>query len=895
MRLLMYNKYMRNNNDLISKLFFSLLPVQVLIFAMGFINTIVDGVMAGRYIDSTTVGVVGLYFSMVGIFNAVGSVMLGGTSVLCGRYMGRGDAEKTQGIFSMNLTTIFIVAALLTLISVVIPGPIASMLGASEELKPDLMIYIKGYALGIIPMLLAQQIAAFLQMERQSARGYAGIAGMIVANVTLDIVLVGVLRMGIWGLALATSLSNWVYFLILVPYYLSAKAGMHFNIKNIQWSELIPLVTIGFPGALLVFCLSLRSIFLNRILLHYAGTDGLSALAAFNMIYGLFVSYCVGNGNVVRMLISVFVGEEDKHSMRKVLKIVFTKGLIMATAIGAIVVLIAPFLAGLFFTDNASNVYKLTYQLFVIYGLCIPMILLVQVMTNYLQALGHNLFVNIMSVVDGLLSIVIPAAILAPVLGALGVWLANPIGIVITAFSVFVYELVYWKRMPKTLDEWMFLKPGFGVSEDDCLDIPISSMEDVSKTAEIIQEFCDYHDMANRPAYYSALCLEEMAGNVVRHGFSDGKKHSLNARVVNLRDGVMLRLKDDCKAFNPNEMADLISGDKSFDNIGIRMVYKIADDITYQNMLGLNVLTIKIKEKNIAEMEVNDYLLERRLRDLDPGLHRIFLDTAVTSQLILTKYKTLFPEYTDHSQLHSLTVIDSCNKLIGRNQIDKLNKDEIFVLLMACYLHDVGMGISEKDYEEFKDVMGAEDYFKEHPNDDRADFVRTYHNDFSGLFIEKYAPLFDIPSEEYVYAIKQVSRGHRKTDLYDESEYPVDYKMPSGNTVCLPYLAALIRLADEIDVAASRNPILLFDIDLLTGEIGILENRKLMAVGSVKMTKSTFIIYTDEKDRVVVDALYKMVDKMQQTLDTCRDVVEKRTKFTISQKKVVLEELHNEE
>ena len=29
-------------------------------------------------------------------------------------------------------------------------------------------------------------------------------------------------------------------------------------------------------------------------------------------------------------------------------------------------------------------------------------------------------------------------------------------------------------------------------------------------------------------------------------------------------------------------------------NIGIRMVYKIARDVQYQNVLGLNVLTLKI-------------------------------------------------------------------------------------------------------------------------------------------------------------------------------------------------------------------------------------------------------------------------------------------------------------
>lgn len=34
-------------------------------------------------------------------------------------------------------------------------------------------------------------------------------------------------------------------------------------------------------------------------------------------------------------------------------------------------------------------------------------------------------------------------------------------------------------------------------------------------------------------------------------------------------------------------------------------------------------------------------------------------------------YRRLFPEYTDHSELHSMTVIDFCNRLIGSEQIEK--------------------------------------------------------------------------------------------------------------------------------------------------------------------------------------------------------------------------------
>jgi hypothetical protein len=350
----------------------------------------------------------------------------------------------------------------------------------------------------------------------------------------------------------------------------------------------------------------------------------------------------------------------------------------------------------------------------------------------------------------------------------------------------------------------------------------------------------------------------------------------------------MLRLKDDCVPFDPAEFAELVAGKDNFDNMGIRMVYKIADDVSYQNLLGLNVLTIVIKEEDLMANESTDYLIEKRLRQLDPELHKRFRDITFTAIHMLSSYRRLFPEYTDHSELHSLTVIDSCNRLIGLEQIDKLNKDELFVLLMAAYLHDSGMGITEKDFEEFKDKVADDSFLEKHPDADMADFVRAYHNEFSGLFIEKYAELFEIPSPEYTYAVKQVARGHRKTDLYDENEYPADYKLPNGNTVCLPYLASLIRLADEIDVAASRNPLVLYDIGLLTNETSILETRKLMAIDSVKMTRTAFILNTESKDEELIEALMEMIGKMQQTLDTCRDVVNTRTQFRITQKEVVL-------
>ena len=73
------------------------------------------------------------------------------------------------------------------------------------------------------------------------------------------------------------------------------------------------------------------------------------------------------------------------------------------------------------------------------------------------------------------------------------------------------------------------------------------------------------------------------------------KKHDMDVRVVSTKNGVLLRIKDDCRAFNPVEMNQIFNPDDPSKNIGIRMISKIADEFSYQNTFGLNVLTIVIK------------------------------------------------------------------------------------------------------------------------------------------------------------------------------------------------------------------------------------------------------------------------------------------------------------
>jgi hypothetical protein len=287
---------------------------------------------------------------------------------------------------------------------------------------------------------------------------------------------------------------------------------------------------------------------------------------------------------------------------------------------------------------------------------------------------------------------------------------------------------------------------------------------------------------------------------------------------------------------------------------------------------------------------VNDFALEKRLRELDKKLHTRFTDTVFAIQNILSNYQLIFPDFTDHTVLHTLNIIDFCNRLIG-DQIYKLNADEIYAILVGCYFHDTGMGITKKDFDEFSLQIDFGDYFLTHDKNNYPEIIRNFHNEFSGLFIKKYANFFEFPSKEHMFAVVQISRGHRKTNLRDENEFPVSLKLNNGNSICLVYAAALVRLADEIDITASRNSHAIYDISKITKEIDLIEFMKHDAVKDLKISENEFVMIVSTDDEKIYEGLEKVALKMQKTLDECRSVVNDKTPFRITQERVVIKRI----
>ena len=325
------------------------------------------------------------------------------------------------------------------------------------------------------------------------------------------------------------------------------------------------------------------------------GAVGISAFCAANTL--MMLAWCVPSGMVAvsRMVMSVGVGEEDRGSVCDVMRVMFKKFCLVNNLLAVLIIVFAEPLARIFYKDILSQVYIMTVWGFRLLPLCLALGSILQHFVCYAQMSGKNFFIQLLSFFDGVLFVAEFSAIFVPFLGVNGVYVANILNGVFVFVTIVLYSIVCRRRFPRNMEELMVMPDSFGAPPSERLDMVVRDMEGVLTISKTAQDFCLERCVDSRRSYLAALALEEMAGNVVAHGFTkDKKKHSVSIRLVHKDQDVILRIRDDCVSFDPTERAR-VSGDGGdpAKNVGIKMIYRMTKSVNWQSIFGMNVLTIK--------------------------------------------------------------------------------------------------------------------------------------------------------------------------------------------------------------------------------------------------------------------------------------------------------------
>lgn len=228
---------------------------------------------------------------------------------------------------------------------------------------------------------------------------------------------------------------------------------------------------------------------------------------------------------------------------------------------------------------------------------------------------------------------------------------------------------------------------------------------------------------------------------------------------------------------------------------------------------------------------------------------------------ILQGFITNFPEYTDHSINHSKTVLGYAEHLLN-TEIEKLNEDEAYILIMAGFLHDIGMCPTNEMKEQILESSLFNDSGKQF-----EDYLRDIHHELSYIYITTKWKELKIVSETYAEAIGLVGMGHRKVELLDFDKYNPEFVVKSGSDfVCLPYLAGVLRLADELDITNDRTPELLYNEYFPTNRVSKEEWEKHKANYFVTFNKPTIKITSKCVDKDLYYALLKQYNKIDSVI-----------------------------
>ncbi len=227
-------------------------------------------------------GAVGVNFSLMAMIQAIGFTLGMGSGNYMSRMLGEKKQEKAQRACSTAVYTAFVCGLLLAVFGIRNMDSLVRMLGATETIAPYAKDYGKYILIAAPYMTVSFVFNNHLRAQGNAALSMFGITTGGVLNVILDPVLIFHFEMGISGAAIATILSQFISFLILL--FLVIRSGnvlkpcpQFFTMKGWVYREILSagMPTLGRQGLA-----SVASVLLNL----GASAFGDAAVAAMSIV-----------------------------------------------------------------------------------------------------------------------------------------------------------------------------------------------------------------------------------------------------------------------------------------------------------------------------------------------------------------------------------------------------------------------------------------------------------------------------------------------------------------------------------------------------------------------------------------------------------------------------------
>ncbi len=318
----------------------------------------VDVLVLSKY-DDLAASAVNVANQSVSIVTVVFTVISGASAVLISQNLGAGDKKSSSRIAALSITFNLIFGIIISVALLLFNREILVFIGAKGDVLEFAGQYLSIVGGFIFLQAVLNAMAVIIRNHGMTQISMYVTVGMNIVNTVLDIVFVlglfGLPRMGVVGVAIATTFSRIVGTVILavVLFKKIEKPSIFKQLKPFPFNDIKNIIKIGVPSALESFLYNLSQLVVTSIVLNCLAESALVAKNYVQNISMFFYIFAVSIGQASQILTGHLVGANKLDEAYKQGFKSYRNALAITMGMSVVGIIFRTQLMGIFTADSA--------------------------------------------------------------------------------------------------------------------------------------------------------------------------------------------------------------------------------------------------------------------------------------------------------------------------------------------------------------------------------------------------------------------------------------------------------------------------------------------------------------------------------------------------------------
>ena len=388
---------------------------------------VVDGIFVGNVVGSKGLSAVNIAMPFFGVAMAIGIMVAIGGGTITSIELGKENKKEARKTFSLAFYTLTVITLFLSVFTIIFAPTIAKILGASDDLVPLVVQYLRALCLFLTTFVGSSYLSSGLRVMGKP--NHAMIADIIssLLNILLDYIFIVKFGLGLVGAGIASGIAFTIGFLFALSHYLKKDSIIKFCKVEFDFKKIVRIFYNGSSEGITQFVLMIR-----------IGEMGVSAFSIILYIASLVIAIFSGICNGISPIISFNYGANNKDRINKILKIAISTIIIIGISSTILMIFGGETLIKMFSKGDAELI-RITAEATKLYSVAFVFNGLNILTSAYFTALEDAKTSAIISVLRGVILILIFIIILPIILGDIGIWLTVPASELVTVFIAVNY------------------------------------------------------------------------------------------------------------------------------------------------------------------------------------------------------------------------------------------------------------------------------------------------------------------------------------------------------------------------------------------------------------------------------------------------------------------------